>query len=139
MAVTETAMWNETAKHFSHTVDKLGKKIDPGIFDTVVALNMLGVHTVASCEGHLGWGVPHPWVNIEAELEQKLLLHQYLAQFYEGKSINFDHTLTFHGYRLRSQGAAFYELLSTEEQKQQLAAYQKEMASFTTFLKSLLH
>lgn len=32
--------------------DKLGTPIDPGIFETVVALNLLGLHTLQSCEGH---------------------------------------------------------------------------------------
>src|SRR2546421_3486858 len=44
--------------------DKLGTPIDPAIFETVVALNLLGLHTLQSCEGHLDHGCPYPWVTI---------------------------------------------------------------------------
>jgi len=51
-----------------HTVtDGLGKEIDQGIFDTVVALNVLGIPTRQSCEGHLEWGTGAPWVDIQAK------------------------------------------------------------------------
>ena len=48
--------------------DRLGKPIDPGIFALVVALNMAGIPTSQSCEGHLGWGLPYPWVMIDREV-----------------------------------------------------------------------
>jgi len=44
--------------------DKLGTLVDPGIFETVVALNLLGLRTFQSCEGHLDHGCPYPWVTI---------------------------------------------------------------------------
>lgn len=56
--------WNETVEKFTHVTDKLGKEIDPGIFDTVVALNVLGFHTTMSCEGHINWGLAAPWVDV---------------------------------------------------------------------------
>lgn len=130
--------WQEMAKQFSRVTDKLGKKIDKGIFETVVALNVLDIHTVGSCEGHIDWGVPHPWVDIEASLSQKYQIHRYLDQFYQAHhSIGFDCMLGFNGYRLRSNGAAFAPLLSAEEQQQKLVNYQEEMAAFTAFLKAL--
>ena len=136
--VMSAATWDETVKHFTNVTDKLGKGIDAGIFETVVVLNILEVRTTQSCEGHLEWGVPYPWIDIQPEIEQKFLLHQYLARFYEQRPLNFDSILTFHGYRLRSAGAAFSPLFSGAEQAQRLQTYQAEMTSFTTFLKSLL-
>lgn len=127
--------WLDTVETFKRVTDKLGKPIDDGIFDTVVALNLLGIVTTASCEGHIGWGVPHPWIDIEPELQQKYLLHQYLAQFYAARSGKFDSILIFHGYRLRSVGAAFYSLLPDDEQARKLAEYRAEMACFTDFMK----
>src|SRR5260370_29918875 len=56
--------WDELAKKFSRTTDRLGMPIDAGIFETVVVLNALGIHTMASCEGHLDHGLPCPWVDI---------------------------------------------------------------------------
>jgi hypothetical protein len=132
------ATWNETVEKFTRVVDGLGKEIDAGILETVVALNMHGIATRASCEGHLNWGVPHPWIEIEAELAQKYQLHLYLVQFYEKRAINFETMLIFHGYRMRSQGAVFAPLLSRAEQEQKLHLYQAEMAEFTVFLKSQL-
>ncbi len=45
--------------------DKLGKKVDAGIIETVVVLNLLGMPTTMSCEGHLDHGTGAPWVDIE--------------------------------------------------------------------------
>jgi len=44
--------------------DNLGAPIDPGIFETVVLLNLLGLRTFQSCEGHLDHGCPYPWVTV---------------------------------------------------------------------------
>jgi hypothetical protein len=51
--------------HVTRMTDKLGKDIDPGIFETVVILNLLGIPTTQSCEGHLEHGTGAPWVDIE--------------------------------------------------------------------------
>lgn len=47
--------------------DGLGKPIDPGIFDTVVALHALGFHTSGSCAGHAQWGIGGPYIDTESE------------------------------------------------------------------------
>ena len=44
--------------------DALGERVDLGIRDAVVALNLTGIPTEASCEGHLDHGKPGPWVEI---------------------------------------------------------------------------
>lgn len=131
-------MWNEVASRFEHVTDKLGKKIDTGIFDTVVALNVLGITTVQSCEGHVGWGVPYPWVHIESSLEQKFRLHQLLSQFYERRSTDFESVLVFNGYRMHSRGAAFSEIIPETEHVQRLQLYQEEMRAFTSYLKMFI-
>jgi hypothetical protein len=56
--------WDETAEKFRKVTDRLGMPIDDGIFDTVVALNILGVTTRMSCEGHLDHGLSYPWIDI---------------------------------------------------------------------------
>src|SRR5581483_1069474 len=53
--------------------DRLGKGIDAGILDTVIALRLSGIHTVSSCEGHLNWGVGAPWVSMAAPPDDRLL------------------------------------------------------------------
>lgn len=57
--------WEELSEKFSHVTDKIGMPIDGGIFETVVALNVLDIPTSMSCEGHLDHGLPYPWVDIE--------------------------------------------------------------------------
>lgn len=130
--------WEETAERFRKITDTLGKSIDDGIFETVVALNVLGITTRQSCQGHLEWGLPYPWIDINPDVASKYRLHQYLIQFYAYRSINFESALAWQGYRLRSTGAAFADLFSEEEREQKLHLYQAEMAAFTVFLKQQL-
>jgi hypothetical protein len=134
----QMATWKEVADHFKHMADKLGNGIDEGIFDTVVALNMLGVYTRQSCEGHLEWGLPHPWIDLYSQLDLKQKLYDYLTQFYQSREIEFDTVLGFHGFRLQSHGSILATLWTEEERKQRLKAYRSEMAAFTQFLKAHL-
>lgn len=48
------------------TKDKLDLTIDEGIKVATTALNVLGVNTTASCEGHLDHGTNAPYVDVEA-------------------------------------------------------------------------
>jgi hypothetical protein len=41
--------------------------MEEGILETVVGLNAFGITTRQSCEGHLDWGWPCPWVDIGEE------------------------------------------------------------------------
>jgi len=133
--------WNEALHHFSHVTDRLGKTIDPGILETVVVFNLLGMTTLQSCEGHSSWGTPYPWICIEADLHQKHRLYQYLAAFYaHRRTVSFDCMLSCNAakFRLCSQGATLSELWTEEEQCEKLAIYQAEMRDFTCFLKALI-
>ncbi len=51
--------------HFASITDKLAKGIDDGILDTVIVLNLLGLPTVMSCEGHMDGASGAPWVDLE--------------------------------------------------------------------------
>ena len=46
--------------------DKLGEPVDDGIRHAVISFIMLGLSTSGSCEGHLDWGLPYPWVDVDA-------------------------------------------------------------------------
>ncbi len=63
-AQTREQRYQEMCKRVSTLTDTLGATIDSGIFETVVVLNLLGLHTSQSCEGHLNHGYPYPWVTI---------------------------------------------------------------------------
>jgi hypothetical protein len=53
-------------------VDGLGRPVDGGIRDAVVALRLLGLDTSGSCEGHLDHGMRAPWVDFEVELSDEM-------------------------------------------------------------------
>ncbi|SRR5258708_4494217 len=55
--------WTKLEENFKHITDRLGRPIDDGIFETVVALNALNIITDGSCEGHLDHGLPYPWID----------------------------------------------------------------------------
>lgn len=59
--------WKETENSLRQITDELGCPIDEGILETVVALNLLGLPTCQSCEGHLDDGLPYPWVDFETD------------------------------------------------------------------------
>ena len=67
--------WAETSQEVEVIGDKLGKKIDENIKETVVALKVLDFETSASCEGHLDHGIASPWVDIR--FENKKLLDRF--------------------------------------------------------------
>ena len=58
------ANWQEAQTHVSSFTDRLGTPIDAGIIETVVVLNLLGLQTFQSCEGHLTHGCAYPWVSL---------------------------------------------------------------------------
>jgi hypothetical protein len=60
----EHASWQEAKAHVSAFTDRLGTPIDAGIVETVVVLNLLGLQTFQSCEGHLTEGRAYPWVTL---------------------------------------------------------------------------
>lgn len=51
--------------------DGLGYPIDEGIKHVVVSFNLCGLKTSASCEGHLNWGLPYPWIDLDPLSRQK--------------------------------------------------------------------
>ena len=60
--------WNVTLSEVEKITDRLGKKVDEGIKETVVAFLVNGIKTDASCEGHLEHGNHYPYIHIEHQL-----------------------------------------------------------------------
>ena len=75
----ECHSYQQMYERVSTFTDKLGTPIDPGIFETVVALNLLGLHTFQSCEGHLEHGCPYPWVTIIDEERSRTFNRMWLS------------------------------------------------------------
>jgi hypothetical protein len=68
----KSKLWEEKAAAIERTIDGRGMRIDAGIKEGVIALNLLGVHTTASCEGHINWGTGGPYIDIEAKETQDM-------------------------------------------------------------------
>ena len=64
-------VWENKRKEIDEIKDALGMGIDEKIKDTIVALNVLGINTVASCEGHTdeNRGLPYPWIDFASPNE----------------------------------------------------------------------
>lgn len=76
-------LWNAMANEVNCWVDGLGYPIDKGIKDLVIALNLLGIETIASCEGHLERALAYPWVEINIYPIRVRNLTQVLANIVE--------------------------------------------------------
>lgn len=63
--------WNNKRKEIERYADALGYGIDGNIKETLVALNIFGLPTTASCEGHIDRGISAPWVEISAPNESE--------------------------------------------------------------------
>lgn len=78
--------WRALTREYTHITDEYGTSIDPGILEVVIACNAFGIHTVASCEGHLQHGPAYPWLHIGASGVDDLRaqLHLSLENSHEG-------------------------------------------------------
>jgi len=83
------AKWQATTQKFLNTSDDLGKDIDPKILDTVIALNLLGVSTSQSCEGHLDRALAGPWIILgtPTDLEVETVKTQMNTVYQEANQI----------------------------------------------------
>lgn len=71
--------WQRLAERFAATTDDLGQPLDPKILDAVVALNVLGFETTASCEGHTeGSYAPYVDIAIDTPADEKERLFEAL-------------------------------------------------------------
>ena len=180
--------WQEVADYVAQLKDPVGNPMDPGIIEAVVALNLLGVTTTGSCEGHLDHGLAAPWIDfhtpgtgatrrkvneitvrlqqaeeqhapqktiddltreyflLAAEAEKDSfygpwIVEQALIAFYHNKHVEHDRQIFIHSdsfgiSRLQSHGIDYQSLQTPPQRAANLAAYQREMQNFATFLKT---
>jgi len=112
--------WEEALRRIERTVDKLGHPVDLGIKETVVGLNLCGINTSGSCEGHEDHGTFAPYIDVHAagvsELSEKW---RQLSDEAEQNETLLEIT------RMNLE----------ERETLLLLQYQEEMAVFTEFLK----
>ena len=77
-------VWREKEKEIDTWADNLGAPIDAGIKKAVIAFNLAGFPTTASCEGHLDTGLPAPWMRVAVldEPEQRFVGENEIFQRY---------------------------------------------------------
>lgn len=63
--IEKQSIWNEWSKKVEKITDGLDYHIDSGIKESVIALNVFGIKTDGSCEGHLDRGLPYPWIDVQ--------------------------------------------------------------------------
>ena len=59
-------VWEHKLNEMEQLRDGMGKGLDQHIKETVAVLQLFGVHTQHSCEGHLDHGVAAPWIDIQS-------------------------------------------------------------------------
>lgn len=76
---TKQEMWDNMSTEVEFWIDGTGFPIDTEIKDTVIALNLMGIETTASCGGHLDHGLSYPWIDIQINTsEVKKIMHEFL-------------------------------------------------------------
>ena len=149
--VRESKSWHDMYDHVSTWTDRLGRPIDHGIHDTVIALNLLGFPTTASCEGHDDHGTPAPWVAVRVERGEDMehgvllassvrsridrLLDDYYTTTYMPERLMIRTGIVWH-YDLDLPSAV--RLSVNEPQPEDLAVVQADMRGFTDFLVQLI-
>ena len=157
--------WDAKVEAFSHVADKLSEPIDPGIFETVVALNAMGINTRQSCEGHLdGHKRVAPWIDLQSpnadELSRKYdedqtdesldalrksnlaegrkIMH-HLDDFYDGRDTPFEERVVLKPF---GDGVVRMEIQESSLDPSNenltaanLLAYRREMQDFGGYLK----
>ncbi|MBU1092082.1 hypothetical protein KJ836_00125 [Patescibacteria group bacterium] len=159
----KSAHWQKLTRSVEHITDAVGKPIDEGIKDTVIAMMAHELSTSQSCEGHINTQdnthnmpfveiyAPEPegWQNDQEKkeqwtrknLEQQSKTIDYLDEFYENRTTPFSTMLNirpigmYGGFRLQSAGSDIALLLQSTQLHDKFIAYQKEMQEFTQFLK----
>ncbi len=154
--------WDERREEIKKRVDEIGGKMDEGIVETVTAFNILNIPTSQSCEGHADWGIPTPWVIVEAENESaedfkeknknyRKTVENLVKNYYEEirGNIPVDLQIKFADigdesvFRLYIGSEEDYNLETENLNDQQrselegrLSKYKEEMKKFTDFIKS---
>jgi hypothetical protein len=154
-------IWERTSQEIEQIGDKLGKGIDDGVKESVIALTVNEYPTVQSCEGHLDEkGLSYPWVQVEApapegweeddikkqewteaNLHQRERMTTMLKEFYLDREEDNDSHLIladqgiYEAFRLQSAGGEVMDSLSRIQQEEKQKMYRKEMKDFTDFLR----
>jgi len=102
--------------------DALGKQIDKGIFEVVVFAEANGLPTSGSCEGHIGWGLPTPWLDIKADGQPE---ERFIGQEEIEKNIARKYGLTIDELKASKIDDAFWESVVESSKNEETDEYKK--------------
>jgi|GEM_PF-397592 len=111
--------WNSTVSEIEKTADYEGYGIDKEIKEAVVALNVFGINTGQSCEGHIDSGMSAPWIRIEAPNEpEERFVGQNVIFEKVAKKYNMPVDEAKRMYNMDAYWEAFNECVKNEETKE---------------------
>lgn len=152
-------LWEEKLNVIRAMAARRGGPLERGIEEPVVAINLLGLATTQSCEGHKNrvglWNPPFVDFTPQAPLDQipeveakaateaaRTNMEQLLAEFYSGQAVAPDEIIQIAQHssvgtcRLQCCGGAEINLIPEEEKLQRVTRYRNEMSRFANFLKT---
>lgn len=113
----------EVRSHVDTLADAEGHGIDASIKDTIAILNVYGIPTAQSCEGHaeLGSGRPYPWVRVAVDNEP--------TERFVGEQAAFEAAAEEHGVNLEdlkrgSPDELYWQLRSQVSEREETPEYQ---------------
>ena len=80
--VRKKRRWLQTEMKVNSITDRLDLGIDNRIRESIVALQVLGFVTTASCEGHVKRGLAAPWINVGRKVPREILIRKREAKGY---------------------------------------------------------
>lgn len=112
--------WQQIGNEVENTIDKKGLALDENIKFAVISLKANNFYTTGSCEGHLDWGDPWPWVDIESSLAERLGRdQQYLELFNKSRIFRKG------GDTMSEEEKQELEVLITDQKKENEKEYQR--------------
>lgn len=118
-------------KSVDDVVDKRGKGIDEGIKGVVYHLNVLGIQTTQSCEGHLERGAHYFWIDFEEKDYDRAL-----ALIYEFNKSNFNICIDRRAYYDPTEKIMYCRLMPIERGEKRYEKNKELIKTFETFLKN---
>jgi len=129
-------LWKNQIETCQKYTDKCNTPIDPLIIETVCGLNILGVKTIMSCEGHFERNL-FPYITFNHEYRE--VVYNFLEMFYTTRKIDYDLFLFVtetKGLKILKNYATEINLeMNEKERKIYHKKCQNEMTSFGKFLK----
>ena len=134
-------LWRSRLQGLEFIRDSLGLPLDPGIQRSVLAVQLMGLETLWSCEGHTNWGHTGPSITfrrdgIFREIRDDIK-RQWLDSFYKDRHFDSDLAICPENFMrgdISSINHGASDSLPLKEKEEFLKASRQEMSDFTDFV-----